>query len=30
MVESGQIDWAGHANDAGNLLHEMLKFDETV
>jgi alkaline phosphatase len=30
MVEGGQIDWAGHANDAGWLLHEMLKFDETV
>lgn len=30
MVEGGQIDWAGHANDAGWLLHEMLKFDATV
>jgi alkaline phosphatase len=30
MVEAGQIDWAGHDNDAGALLHEMLKFDETV
>ena len=30
MVEGGQIDWAGHENDAGLLLHEMLKFDETV
>ena len=30
MVEGGQIDWAGHANDAGTLLHEMLKFDEAI
>lgn len=30
MVEGGQIDWAGHINDAGWLLHEMLKFDEAV
>ncbi len=30
MVEGGQIDWAGHNNDAGTLLHEMLKFDEAV
>ncbi len=30
MVEGGQIDWAGHANDAGWLLHELLKFDQTV
>jgi len=30
MVEGGQIDWAGHANDAGMMLHEMIKFDETV
>jgi alkaline phosphatase len=30
MVEAGLIDWAGHDNDAGALLHEMLKFDETV
>ncbi len=30
MVEGGQIDWAGHNNDAGDLLHQMLKFDEAV
>lgn len=30
MVEGGQIDWAGHNNDAATMLHEMLKFDETV
>jgi alkaline phosphatase len=30
MVEAGQIDWAGHNNDAGTLLHEMIKLDNTV
>jgi alkaline phosphatase len=30
MVEGGQIDWAGHVNDAGWLLHELLKFDEAI
>ncbi len=30
MIEGGQIDWAGHVNDAGWLLHELLKFDEAV
>ncbi len=30
MIEGGQIDWAGHNNDAGYLLHEMLKFEEAV
>ncbi|MGD8111197.1 alkaline phosphatase [Vibrio sp. TRT 17S01] len=30
MVEGGQIDWAGHSNDAGTMLHEMIKFDETI
>lgn len=30
LVESGIIDWAGHDNDAGALLHEMLRFDETL
>jgi alkaline phosphatase len=30
MVEAGLIDWAGHDNDTGTLLHEMLKFDETI
>ncbi len=30
MIEGGQIDWAGHNNDAGSMLHELLKFDETV
>lgn len=30
MIEAGQIDWAGHNNDAGQLLHEMLRFDEMI
>lgn len=30
MVEGGQIDWAGHNNDAGVLLHELLDFDAAV
>src|SRR5690606_636136 len=30
MVEGGQIDWAGHNNDAGGLLHELLRFDEAI
>lgn len=30
MVEGGQIDWAGHRNDGGTLLHEMLSFNETL
>jgi len=30
MVEGGQIDWAGHNNDAGSMLHELLRFDEAV
>lgn len=30
MVEGGQIDWAGHNNDAATMLHELLKFDEAV
>ncbi len=28
MIEAGQIDWAGHRNDTGLLLHEMLRADE--
>ncbi|PKM12789.1 MAG: alkaline phosphatase [Gammaproteobacteria bacterium HGW-Gammaproteobacteria-3] len=27
MIEGGQIDWAGHKNDTGLLLHEMLRFN---
>ncbi len=30
MIEAGQIDWAGHKNDTGLLLHEMLRFNETL
>lgn len=30
MIEGGQIDWAAHHNDAGLLLHELLKFDEAI
>jgi alkaline phosphatase len=30
MIEGGQIDWAGHANDAGWMLSELIKFDEAV
>ncbi|MFM9269824.1 alkaline phosphatase [Halomonas elongata] len=30
MVEGGQIDWAGHSNDAGTMLNEMVKFEEAV
>lgn len=30
MIEGGQIDWAGHANDVGTLLHQMIHFDNTV
>lgn len=30
MIEGGQIDWTGHDNDTGTMLHEMLKFDETI
>ncbi|MDF1582643.1 MAG: alkaline phosphatase [Methyloprofundus sp.] len=30
MVEAGQIDWAGHQNDTGLLLHEMLRINATL
>jgi alkaline phosphatase len=30
MIEAGQIDWAGHHNDTGLLLHEMLRANETI
>lgn len=30
MIEGGQIDWAGHNNDVGSMLHELLRFDEAV
>ncbi len=28
MIEAGRIDWAGHYNDTGTMLHEMLIFNE--
>ena len=30
MVEGGQIDWAAHNNDAGTMLHEIIKFDQAI
>lgn len=30
MVEGGQIDWAAHANDAENVIGEVLGFDAAV
>ncbi len=30
MVEGGRIDWAGHDNDAGTMLNEMVKFEEAI
>jgi len=30
LVEGGRIDSAGHANDAGTMLHEILDFDDAV
>jgi alkaline phosphatase len=30
VVEGGRIDYAGHANDPGTLLHEVLDFDEAI
>ncbi|MBF4489421.1 alkaline phosphatase [Psychrobacter sp. N25K4-3-2] len=30
MIEAGQIDWAGHYNDTGTMLHEMLRLNETL
>lgn len=30
MIEAGQIDWACHTNDAGQLLHEMLRLDRLI
>lgn len=30
MVEGGRIDYAGHENDAGSMIHEILDFDEAV
>jgi len=30
MVESGKIDWASHANDAGAVIHDLLAFDNAI
>ncbi|MFA5920504.1 MAG: alkaline phosphatase [Methylococcaceae bacterium] len=30
MIEAWQIDWASHRNDTGLLLHEMLRFNDTL
>ncbi len=30
MVEAGLIDWAAHYNDAGLMLHEMLRVNEAI
>ncbi len=30
MVESGKIDWAGHANDAMTIIQETVAFDEAI
>jgi len=30
MVESGKIDWAGHANDAGASIGDTLAFDDAI
>ena len=30
MVEGGQIDWAGHANDGANVIGDVIEFDEAV
>ena len=30
MVEGGKIDWAGHANDAASLIHEVIGFDDAI
>ncbi|WP_263322354.1 alkaline phosphatase [Endozoicomonas sp. Mp262] len=30
MVEGGQIDWAGHENDVGAMLHDLVKFDDAI
>lgn len=30
MVEGGKIDWSGHANDGGSLIHEVKAFDNAI
>lgn len=30
MVEGGKIDWCGHANDGGGMIHEVKAFDAAI
>jgi alkaline phosphatase len=30
MIESGKIDWAAHANDAGAVIHDIIAFDKAI
>ena len=30
MIEAGKVDWAGHANDTGAYLHDILSYDKAV
>lgn len=30
MIEGSQVDWGGHANDAGYLISELIDFDEAI
>lgn len=30
MVEGGKIDWAGHANDAAAVIHDVIALDEAI
>lgn len=30
MIEAGKVDWAGHANDTGAYLHDIIQYDEAV
>ncbi|MGA1582642.1 MAG: alkaline phosphatase [Saprospiraceae bacterium] len=30
MIEGGQIDWGGHANDADYIISEMIDFDKAI
>lgn len=30
QIESGKVDWAAHANDAGTLIYEQLQFDDAI
>lgn len=30
MIESGKVDWAGHANDTAAYVHDILQYDQAV